>query len=100
MTSHNLIATLPDPGRTAVAWVALSPDSQTLATGYDTSVSSTNPYGNTVYLWSTATHKLIATLTDPDSQGAYAGAFSPDGQTLAIADGNGSTYLWQVPAGG
>jgi serine/threonine protein kinase/WD40 repeat protein len=102
MTTRSLTATLPDPGSTAVAWVALSPDGQTLATGYDAPVSSnsTNPYGNTVYLWNTATHTLTATLTDPNSQGAYAGAFSPNGQTLAIADGNGTTYLWQVPAGG
>jgi len=102
MTTHSLIATLPDPGSTAVAWVALSPDGQTLATGYDAPVSSnsTNPYGNTVYLWNTSTHTLTATLTDPNSQGAYAGAFSPNGQTLAIADGNGTTYLWQVPPGG
>jgi serine/threonine protein kinase/Tol biopolymer transport system component len=102
VATHSLIATLPDPGRTAVAWVALSPDGQMLATGYDapTSSSSINPDANTVYLWNTATHTLTATLTDPNSQGAYAGAFSPDGQTLAIADGNGSTYLWQVPAGG
>jgi WD40 repeat protein len=104
MTTHSLIATLPDPGSTAAAWVALSPDGQTVATGYDAPVSSnsnsTNPYGNTVYLWNTATHTLTGTLTDPNSQGAYGGAFSPNGQTLAIADGNGTTYLWQVPPGG
>jgi serine/threonine protein kinase len=100
MTSHSLSATLAGgpSGNPGVAWVALSPDGQTLATGYDS--NGNNPFGNTVYLWSTATGKLTATLTDPGSQGAYAGAFSPEGQTLAIADGNGGTYLWQVPAGG
>lgn len=37
---------------------------------------------------------------DPAANGAYAGiAFSPDGRTLAAADGNGHVYLWTVPTG-
>jgi eukaryotic-like serine/threonine-protein kinase len=43
---------------------------------------------------------LIATIKDPrGSKGASAGAFSPDGRTLAIADSNGDTYLWDVATG-
>jgi WD40 repeat protein len=43
---------------------------------------------------------LIATLKDPGrSQGATSAAFSPDGKTLAILDGNGDTYLWDVATG-
>jgi hypothetical protein len=39
----------------------------------------------------------IATIKDPPgSKGAAAGAFSPDGRSLAIADSNGNTYLWDV----
>jgi hypothetical protein len=38
---------------------------------------------------------LIATLTDPDGQGALSMAFAPDG-TLAIADENGKIYLWNT----
>jgi serine/threonine protein kinase len=103
MTTRSLSATLTGPSgpsSNGVAWVALSPDGQTLAAAYNSSGSSINAFGSTVYLWNTATGKLTATLTDPGSQGAQAGAFSPYGQTLAIADNNGSTYLWQVPAGG
>ena len=103
MTTRSLTATLTGPtgpGSNGVAWVALSPDGQTLAAAYATSGNSNNAFGSTVYLWSTTTGKLTATLTDPGSQGAQAGAFSPNGQTLAIADDNGSTYLWQVPPGG
>jgi serine/threonine protein kinase len=102
MSTHSLTATLAEPGgNNGVAWVALSPDGQMLATGYQANDnSSSNNVESTVYLWSTTTDKLIGTVTDPGSKGAEAGAFSPDGQTLAIADDNGSTYLWQVPAGG
>jgi WD40 repeat protein len=42
---------------------------------------------------------LIATIKDPrGGKGASAGAFSPDGTTLAINDGNGRTYLWDLAA--
>jgi WD40 repeat protein len=42
----------------------------------------------------------IATLTDPGSKNVNLVAFSPDGKTLATADQNGRTYLWDVPRGG
>jgi hypothetical protein len=39
----------------------------------------------------------IVTIKDPPgSKGASAGAFSPDGTTLAVGDGNGNVYLWDV----
>jgi WD40 repeat protein len=42
---------------------------------------------------------LIATIKDPrGGKGASAGAFSPDGKTLAISDNNGRTYLWDLAA--
>ncbi|MGH3191249.1 MAG: WD40 repeat domain-containing serine/threonine protein kinase [Streptosporangiaceae bacterium] len=36
-----------------------------------------------------------AILTDPGSEGVQQVAFGPDG-TLAVADGNGNTYLWNT----
>jgi WD40 repeat protein len=42
---------------------------------------------------------LIATLASPPgSHGASSAAFSPNGKTLAILDGDGSTQLWDVAA--
>jgi WD40 repeat protein len=40
---------------------------------------------------------LIATLTGPPgSHGTSSAAFSPDGKTLAVLDGDGSTQVWDV----
>jgi len=85
------VATLGDPSPSAnVASVAFSPAGTTLAVG--------DTY-NSTYLWKIATHKLTATLTDPNSKGVSSVAFSPDAMTLAVDDGNGSTYLWNIPTG-
>ncbi len=45
------------------------------------------------------TGTLTATLTDPASQGVYAMALGPGGTTLADADDNGSTYVWDTATG-
>jgi Protein kinase domain/WD domain, G-beta repeat len=45
------------------------------------------------------TGTLTATLADPASQGVFAVAFAPGGATLAVADGNGRTYLWDTTTG-
>jgi serine/threonine protein kinase len=42
--------------------------------------------------------KPAATLTDPDTSGVTSIAFSPNGMTLAAADENDDTYLWNVAA--
>jgi Tol biopolymer transport system component len=43
---------------------------------------------------------MVATLTNPEgSNGVDAVAFSPDGATLALGDGDSSTYLWDVATG-
>ena len=42
------------------------------------------------------THKITATLTDPQGKGITAVVFGPGGTTLATGDGNSSTYLWQL----
>jgi WD40 repeat protein len=77
--------------------VAFSPDGQTLATADG---------GGTSYLWSTATHRLIATLAEPKGLPVGGVVFGPNGQSIATADGPisspgqtsaGTTYLWQTP---
>jgi WD40 repeat protein len=46
---------------------------------------------------------LAATLTDPGDNSSYQGvlavAFSPNGATLATADGDGGIYLWNTATG-
>jgi eukaryotic-like serine/threonine-protein kinase len=50
---------------------------------------------NTVRLWDSATWENVGTL--PPRPGDVLGlAFSPDGKTLAIRDGSGSLWLWDV----
>jgi DNA-binding beta-propeller fold protein YncE len=42
---------------------------------------------------------LVATLTGPNARVVYAVEFSPDGDVLAAADGNGRVFLWDVVSG-
>jgi serine/threonine protein kinase/Tol biopolymer transport system component len=86
--------TLTDPGgsnsNAGVMSVAFSPGDKTLAVGDG---------DDRTYLWDVATHRIIATLTDPGTgphPGVDSVAFSPDGQTLAVGDDNGRAYLWDL----
>jgi hypothetical protein len=66
-----------------------SPDGNTLATADGSPTDS-------AFLWNLGTGHIAATLTDPDSKGVVDLAYTPDGKTLIIADGNGSIYLWDI----
>jgi len=68
--------------------VAFTPDGRYLA------AADANGH---VYVWTVATGKILATLSDPGSRGVHGTAYSPDGKYLATADGNGHVYLWALP---
>jgi WD40 repeat protein len=95
------IATLTDPssgpdGPPDVEAVAFSPDGTTLAAGDG---------NDETYIWSLATRRMVAALNDAasnmppggyqDSGGIESLAFCPDG-TLAVGDGDGNVYLWDL----
>lgn len=42
---------------------------------------------------------LVATFTDPNSEGVGSVAFSPDGKILAMGGSGNNTYLWNVSTG-
>jgi WD40 repeat protein len=79
----------------SVTTLAFSPNGNTLAVGIG---GSSFTHGAT-YLVDTATGRTTATFADPGSRGVTQVAYSPNGKTIAIADGNGSTYLWDVVTG-
>jgi WD40 repeat protein len=80
----------------SVSAVAFGPHGTTVAGG------DTN---HDVFLWDTATRRLVATFTAPgyptgdDRNEMTTMAFSPDGRVLAAGDANGVVSLWDVPSG-
>jgi WD40 repeat protein len=82
--SKRLIATLADPQRAndSVNAIAVSPDGTMIAVAQ----------ANAVRIWNIATGRVVATITA--AAGALGVAFSPDGKTLAICNGN--VLLWDV----
>jgi len=80
---HKILA-LSGGQASIVEGMAFSPGGSTLAIG---------TFGGRTYLVSPATGTVTRTLQDPGSQGVEAVAFSCRG-TLAVADKNGSAYLW------
>jgi hypothetical protein len=87
VATGRLIKVLKDA--TADGWLAFSPDGQLLA------ATSSGP----LFLWHAATGQKYGTLYDPGTSGLADVAFSPDSQTLAAADYNGTAYLWNVVTG-
>jgi serine/threonine protein kinase len=84
--SFSGVSTLTDnSGSGDVTSVAFSPSGATLAVG-NTSAD----------LWNVAAKHLDTSYSALNTSGADSVSFSPDGKTLAVADGNDTTYLLDV----
>ncbi len=81
-----LIRSVQDPGG-SVDTVAISFGGSTLATAGS---------GDAVYLWNASTGASMGTLTDPGGAGVVSLAFDDTYDELAVADKNGTTYVWTL----
>jgi hypothetical protein len=70
--------------------LAISPDSQTLATLQNSGAR------DQVYLWNIATNRSFVIVTNPGDSPVSSVAFSPDGKTIAISGLNGKTALLDI----
>jgi WD40 repeat protein len=68
-------------------YCVLSPDGALLAIGASDGSTS---------VFSVATGRAVATLSDPYHIGVASIAFSPDSRLLAVADQNGNISVWDV----
>jgi DNA-binding beta-propeller fold protein YncE len=88
LESGQLIAALGQREDPSASDLAISPDSQTLAT------LQNSGYRDEVYLWNLGTRRIVAAMTSPDDSIVQSVAFSPDGKTIAI--GGRETSLWNT----
>ena len=52
--------------------------------------------GNAVYLWDAATGASLGTISDPGGDGVVSLAYDSEDSQLAVADKNGTTYVWTL----
>ena len=89
VTRHKF-TTLSDPGGKGVLHVVFSPDGKYLAVG---------DANATTYVWNVSRRTLVATVSDPGTDGVAGIAFGLH-DTLLTADANGAAFQWDIPAGG
>jgi WD40 repeat protein len=70
--------------------LAISPDSQTLATLQNSGAR------DKVYLWNIATNRSFVIVTNPGGSPVSSVTFSPDGKTIAVSGLNGKTALLDI----
>jgi serine/threonine protein kinase/Tol biopolymer transport system component len=87
LATRRMTFTIGKPAYPYTYEVAISPDSQTLATLQNSGAR------DQVYLWDIATNRTFIILTNPDDSPVSSVAFSPDGKTIAICGRNGKTSL-------
>ena len=54
--------------------------------------------GRAVHLWDAATGAPLGTVSDPGGTGVRSLAINVMGRQLAVADQNGTTYVWNLPS--
>jgi serine/threonine-protein kinase len=87
-TTGALIRSVHDPDG-AVDVVAISAVVHLLATA---------GAGRAVHLWDAATGTPLGTVSDPGGAGVRSLAINVMGTQLAVADKNGTTYVWNLPS--
>jgi WD40 repeat protein len=81
-----LLHSVRDPGGSVDA-VAVGKVGQLLATAGT---------GNAIHFWDVATGASLGTISDPGGRGVKSLAFNLMGTQLAVADKNGTTYIWTL----
>jgi len=68
----------------------------TVAVSFGGSLLATAGSGNAVYLWDATTGASLGTVSDPGGDGVVSLAFDSEDSQLAVADKNGTTYVWTL----
>ncbi len=68
----------------------------TVAVSFGGSLLATAGSGNAVYLWDATTGASLGTVTDPGGDAVTSLSFDSEDSQLAVADKNGTTYVWTL----